>query len=788
VKQALTTFSRRNRAPIVEEWRRKRRMRRRCWRPFFCPIAAALAILAMVQPLIALAAAPLLRPITVEDCVRTRRVVEGEVSLSPDGTRVAYVVKAPNLRTDRNDYLLYVRQLGDTGSRENGSLLLRADRISELRWVGEQTIAALVSQERQKGASQSKIVFLNATTGEESSPDFPLAVENYSASADGAIIVFSVRESHGAAAAAREKTGDLYGYPVSFGSDAAGSVGRMESDELVLATRSKAGPYSLRTLHFRLSRQAPDRSALNNVQGLELSPDGKFLLINYSELSLPPGWRDQPFVRLTRGYGTFFYTYVLGLYDIATGQLRSGFNFPGGFLHARWSDDSRSYAVTGPSPFGSRWSALEMLAATRSGDAERFMNGVQDVYVVDRKTREAEPVLQRYGESFWEDLPIGWRRAGGPMLLRARSNSFAWMTLENGRWKKASTFRLLKTSDFLSSLDGNGRAIVGTYQTAVTPPDVFAFDLGTKKWSLLTDLNPEYRGIELGSVEKLAWTNRYGSRCAGFLIKPPRYRPGVRYPMVFLSAPARDVFISDAAYTTAYAPQPLADAGFIVVMSQYPLDNRVPRGMFPGQMSDAYNWMAMVESAVDLLDRRGVIDRDRVGIGGFSRTSWLTDFTLTHSAFHFAAASSADGGIYTYGAYFTYNSAAEMRASETQMGGPPYGNSFRYWWKYAPPFNAARVRTPVLMEYTRTAEHGFEFFTALSRLGKLVQFYRYPQGKHPLDSPWERVASLQRNVDWFRFWMEGYEGSAPAYDPMQYARWRAMREMSHGKLPRQQAP
>jgi dipeptidyl aminopeptidase/acylaminoacyl peptidase len=245
--------------------------------------------------------------------------------------------------------------------------------------------------------------------------------------------------------------------------------------------------------------------------------------------------------------------------------------------------------------------------------------------------------------------------------------------------------------------------------------------------------------------------------------------------MVFLAGYTSDDFISDAPYaTTAYAPQSLANAGFVVVLAHYPADNKVPQGEFPGEMSFAYNWMSMVESVVDLLAAKNTIDPEKVGIAGFSRTSWLTDFVLTHSTHKFVAASSADSGLYNYWTYFRENSSQDMTSDETQVGGPPYGQTFTDWLKYAAPFNAQKVTAAVLMEYTGKAEHGFEFFVALSRLGKAVELYRYPKGEHPLNTPWERVASLQRNVDWFRFWLQGYERPNPD-DREQYVRWRGLR-------------
>ncbi len=126
------------------------------------------------------------RPITVEDCVRTRRIVSGEVRLSPDGSKVAYVVKAPNLTTDANDCLLYVRDLRVTDTRENGRMVLRADRISRVRWVGSGELMLLGEIDSPgKETSSSRLYIVNLANGAVETPEIPGGITDYSASADG---------------------------------------------------------------------------------------------------------------------------------------------------------------------------------------------------------------------------------------------------------------------------------------------------------------------------------------------------------------------------------------------------------------------------------------------------------------------------------------------------------------------------------------------------------------------------------------------------------------------------
>ncbi len=742
-------------------------------------LKVALAILASAAQLTAGSS----RPITAEDCVRTRRIIEGEVQLSPDGTRVAYVVKAPDTAANRNDYELWVRDLGRLDVRENGRMLVKADGISGVRWTGLDRLMARVDNEVENGGVDRHLVALDTQSGSLETIDLPGKIEGFSASADGSTIVFSelAPANVNLAATEPEKVRNERGYPIGFGEDTRGSAEGLPEYELFLARRQASGNFDVGKLNFSTRVGTSDELQLRAVSDLDLSPDGRYLLLRYSTVSPPTDWVAQPYFELIKSWGTSFYSYVLGFYDIATAELRIAFNFPGGYLKTRWSSDSRFFSVVGPSPFGTEAARRETAKAQASGYLDQGIARFVHVFTVDPVTGSAKKMIGRESSEAkvpTADLPLVWERSDGPVLVRADAHHLAWMEMDEGQWRETSQQSLPSDLSFASSLQSNGRVLVGVHQTTTIPPDLFVLDLATDKWWVLTDLNPEYREIKLGEVEPISWTNRYGSKCAGFLIKPVGYQSGKRYPMVFLSAPPVDTFISDALYTTAYAPQPLAQAGFVVLISQYPRSNGIPRGRFPGEMSAAYNWMAMVESGIDLLVRRGLVDATNVGIAGFSRTSWLVDFTLTHSTYRFAAASSADGGSYTYGVYFLYNRPSLRTGMDNQVGGPPYGKTFRYWLEYAAPFNAQKVTAAVLMEYTHTAEPALEFFTALNRLGKAVELYRYPDGAHPLDTPFERIASLKRNVDWFRFWMQGREGKSPDYDPGQYDRWRALRSRS----------
>jgi hypothetical protein len=111
------------------------------------------------------------------------------------------------------------------------------------------------------------------------------------------------------------------------------------------------------------------------------------------------------------------------------------------------------------------------------------------------------------------------------------------------------------------------------------------------------------------------------------------------------------------------------------------------------------------------------------------------------------------------------------------------------WLDYSISFNLDKTHTPLLMEANGYGQKDNlpnrppdnlavkeKLFFGLSDLNKPVEFYYYPDEQHQPVHPQARIASLQRNVDWYRFWLQGYERPNPE-DPDQYKRWEHLRDL-----------
>ena len=311
-----------------------------------------------------------------------------------------------------------------------------------------------------------------------------------------------------------------------------------------------------------------------------------------------------------------------------------------------------------------------------------------------------------------------------------------------------------------------------------TPPRILAVDPASGRKSLLMDLNSQFSGLTFARVEKIQWKDTLGDEVDGGLYWPPDFAPGKRYPLIIQTHGFRpERFWIDGPYTSAFAAQPLAGKGFFVL--QVP----DPDWHVWDTPEEAVRAAAAYEGAVDYLDHKGLIDRNRVGLIGFSRTCFYVTYALTHSTYTFAAASITDG---IDGGYFQYMAfAGASNEFDALNGAPPFGGGLSLWMKRSPPFLMNKVRAPLMIQAIGPGSllSEWDWYSGLSRLDKPVDMIYIPNGSHILERPWDRLTSQEGNVDWFCFWLKGEEDPDPA-KAEEYKHWRKLRTDDEELMPR----
>ncbi len=186
------------------------------------------------------------------------------------------------------------------------------------------------------------------------------------------------------------------------------------------------------------------------------------------------------------------------------------------------------------------------------------------------------------------------------------------------------------------------------------------------------------------------------------------------------------------------------------------------------------------------LDAQGIIDPHKVGVIGFSFTDWYVENELVKAPDRFAAATIAEGADNSYSQYLLWGSANPQlrKQMEAINGGQPFGADLIKWVTRAPAFHLDQVKAPIRIEAMTPGSliGEWEIYSSLRLQRKPVDLIYYPNGQHQLQRPLERLVSAQGNVDWFRFWLQGYEDPDPAKF-QQYERWKRMRQINRSLTP-----
>ena len=320
----------------------------------------------------------------------------------------------------------------------------------------------------------------------------------------------------------------------------------------------------------------------------------------------------------------------------------------------------------------------------------------------------------------------------------------------------------------LSEVEHNGFEITVDQGLNKPPKLVVTTKQATR---MIWDPNPQLKNIELGQASVYTWKDKIGRDWRGGLFKPDDYKPGQRYPLVIQTHGfVESEFIPSGGFPTAFAARELAAAGIAVLQVS---DEQFCATATP---SEGHCAVSDYEAAAEQLVSEGLVDPEKIGIIGFSRTCFYVMETLTTSSLHVRAASITDGFMIDYFQYLLTEAGADE--AKSIIGAAPFGEGLHQWLEGSPGFNLDKVSAPLLVVGGGPAGvlSMWEPYAGLRYLQKPVDLIMLNSDEHVLTNPTVRMASQGGSVDWFRFWLQDYEDPDPA-KAEQYARWRELQKM-----------
>ena len=294
------------------------------------------------------------------------------------------------------------------------------------------------------------------------------------------------------------------------------------------------------------------------------------------------------------------------------------------------------------------------------------------------------------------------------------------------------------------SLSDDGDAAVLSSEPHL-PDEVFL--LTGENLRQLTDTNRELlKELNLGEVREVHYQSADGTEIEAFITLPPDYREQLRYPAILHPHGGP---VSQYDYAFHFESQLFAAAGYVVIRPN-------PRGSSGyGQDFSAVlfaDWGNLdtrdVIAGVDYAIAQGLVDPDRLGVGGWSYGGMLTNYVITRTDRFKAAISGASEVLYVA----NYGHDHYQMWWEKELG-LPWEN--RELWEKLSPFNQVeKITTPTLvmcgaLDWNVPVQNSEQLYQALKRLGRTTQLVVYPGEHHGISKPTFQKDRFERYLDWY---------------------------------------
>src|ERR1700674_2771826 len=301
----------------------------------------------------------------------------------------------------------------------------------------------------------------------------------------------------------------------------------------------------------------------------------------------------------------------------------------------------------------------------------------------------------------------------------------------------------------------DGRTMIYTEDTGSRPAEIFRVPSSGGAGTALTHLNDALlSGAALSPLEELWADSADRTRVQSFLIKPPNFSPGRKYPVLFLIHGGPQGAWGES-WTYRWNAQVFASAGYLVVEPN-------PRGStgYGQKFIDEINadWGGKpyedVMAVADAVAALPYADADRMAAAGGSYGGYMVDWLLGHTR-RFKA-------LVTHAGVFDL--ASEARETEElwfplwEFRGMPNDNPEVYA-AWSPSSFVKEFKTPTLvfhgeLDYRVPVGQGLQLFTALQLQKVPSKLVLFPDEGHWVLKPQNSLLWYHTFLDWIGEWLK----------------------------------
>ena len=638
-----------------------------------------------------------------------------DAQIAPDGSQIVYTRRHVNKIEDRWESALWV--MNADGSRNR--FLARG---SSPRWSPDGTRIAFLNEGEPTG-TQLFVRYMDAEGATSQVTRVHEPVSDIRWTPDGKSIAFSMFvprpntwriDMPAAPAGARWTQAPKYITDLHYRADRRGFT-RSGFTHLYVVPADGGTPRALTSGEWNVGARF---DAMQGSVSYDFAPDGNTAYV--------VGWNEGNTDMNYRG------SHVYSV-DVRGGAVRRLTSQDGQWNNVAVSPDGRRIAYTGNASRAS-YAADEVFIMNADG------SGTQKLTALDR-----------------DPGGLTWARDGAGVYFTVAENGMANVYFAPAAGGAAT--RLTNGTHMVSlhSLSRGGIG-AGSRTTPSDPADVVRIDVSRRgapaAVTQLTRVNDDVlTNVKLGSVERITARSTGNTEVDGWIVKPPSFQAGKKYPMIMEIHGG-----PHAMYNVAFNPmfQNFAANGFVVLYTN-------PRGStgygsafgnaieknYPGPDYDD------LMATVDALVAKGYVDTERMYVGGCSGGGVLSSWVIAHTD-RFAAAAvrcpvtnwmsmagNTDVPLFTF-AWFD----------------KPYWEDPRSWLEHSTIMHVGKVKTPTLLmtgelDLRTPMPQSEEYFAALKMRGIPTALLRFEGEYHGTSS---------RPSNWMRtqLYMMGWYNKYPA--------------------------